>query len=144
MKTTGAKGPGFTLVEIMVIITIIATLAAIAIPSFLRARIHANETAAIASLRTISTACVGFRSIQSPLSYPGNLSDLSTAVPPYIDPILGTGTKQGYNFDYNLVDANQYTCTASPITQNVTGIRTFFLDESGVIKVDNAAGEPVN
>lgn len=144
MKRVRAERPGFTLIEIMIVVTIIATLAAIAIPMFLRTRIQANETSAIASLRSISTACVGFRSIQSPLSYPNNLSDLSTAVPPYIDPVLGTGTKQGYSFNYNLVDANQYTCTATPVTPNVTGSRTFFLDESGVIKVDDAAGAPVD
>ncbi len=143
MKTPGAVRPGFTLVEIMIIVAIIATLAAVSIPAFLRARIQANETAAIASLRQLSTACVSFRSIQNPLSYPNNLGDLSSANPPYIDTILGTGTKQGYNFNYSLVGADQYTCTATPITANVTGVRTFFLDESGVIKEDDAAGAPV-
>ena len=135
--------PGFTLVEIMIVIAVIALLAAVSIPVFLRARIQANETSAIASLRSISTACIGFRSIQSPLSYPNNLNELGSATPPYIDQILGAGTKQGYSFNYNLVNANQYTCTATPVTPNVTGIRTFFLDESGVIKVNNAAGAPV-
>lgn len=135
--------PGFTLVEIMIVIAVISLLAAISIPVFLRARIQANETSAIASLRTISTACVGYRSIQSPLSYPNNLNDLSTAIPPYIDQILASGTKEGYNFNYALVSSDQYTITATPVTVNVTGIRTFFMDESGVIRVNNAAGAPI-
>ncbi|OGX28130.1 MAG: hypothetical protein A3F87_03085 [Omnitrophica WOR_2 bacterium RIFCSPLOWO2_12_FULL_51_24] len=135
--------PGFTLVEIMIVIAVIALLAAVSIPVFLRARIQADETSAIASLRTISTACVGYRSIQSPLTYPNSLNELSITTPPYIDQILGSGAKEGYNFTYTLVSPDQYTVTASPVTPNVTGIRIFFLDESGVIKVDNAAGAPV-
>ena len=46
---------GFTLVEIMIVVAIISLLAAIAIPNLLRARHNANEAAAIAALRTIST-----------------------------------------------------------------------------------------
>ena len=47
---------GFTLVEIMIVTAIIIVLAAIGIPNLLRARLNANESAAAANLRTISTA----------------------------------------------------------------------------------------
>jgi len=141
MRLLGKKG--FTLVEIMIVVAIIALLAAIAIPNLLRARHNANETAAIGSLRTISTACESFRAAQSPVTYPANLAILSGAAPPYIDATLGTGTKQGYNFAYVLVGANQYTCTASPVTPGVTGTRIFFVDEAGVIRLNNAAGVPI-
>jgi len=141
MRLLGKKG--FTLVEIMIVVAIIALLAAIAIPNLLRARHNANETAAIGSMRTISTACESFRAAQSPVTYPANLAALSGAAPPYIDATLGTGTKQGYNFAYVLVSANQYTCTATPVTVGVTGTRIFFVDESGVIRLNNAAGVPI-
>ena len=134
---------GFTLVEIMIVVAIIALLAAIAIPNLLRARLNANEAAAISALRTTSTACESVRAVQSPVTYPANLAALSGAVPPYIDATLGGGTKQGYKFTYALVNANQYTCTAAPVTANVTGTRTFFVDESGVIRLTNAAGNPI-
>ena len=134
---------GFTLVEIMIVVAIIALLAAIAIPNLLRARLNANEAAAIASLRTVSTGCESFRAAQSPVTYPANLAALSGANPPYIDATLGGGTKQGYTFTYALVSANQYTCTGAPVTANVTGTRTFFVDESGVIRLNNAAGNPI-
>lgn len=134
---------GFTLVEIMIVVAIIALLAAIAIPNLLRARHNANEAAAIGSMRTISTACESFRAAQSPVTYPANLAALSGANPPYIDATLGAGTKQGYTFVYALVSANQYTCTGSPVTANVTGTRVFFVDESGVIRLTNAAGNPI-
>jgi prepilin-type N-terminal cleavage/methylation domain-containing protein len=47
---------GFTLIELMIVIAIIAIIAAIAIPSILRHRISANETASAGSLKTISSS----------------------------------------------------------------------------------------
>jgi type IV pilus assembly protein PilA len=146
MKRLGKRG--FTLVEIMIVVAIIALLAAIAIPNLLRARHNANEAAAIASLRTISVACESFRAAQTPPTYPANLAALSAAVPPYIDAALAGATaaateRQGYFFTYALVDRNQYTCTASPAVAGTTGTRIFFVDESGVIRLNNAAGVPI-
>ena len=135
---------GFTLVEIMIVVAIIALLAAIAIPNLLRARHNANESAAVASLRTVSTACESFRAVQTPTTYPASLAALGAAAPPYIDTNLAAGTKQGYTFVYALVSANQYTCTGSPTTVGVTGTRVFFVDESGVIRLNNAAGAPID
>ena len=136
-------GKGFTLVEIMIVMAILVTLAVIAIPGFLRARVIANESSAIGSLRTISTGCESYRSMQNPPSYPPDLVTLSTETPPYVDPTLGGGVKQGYNFNYAQTGPNQYTCTAAPITANITGVRTFFVDESGVIRINDASGTPV-
>jgi prepilin-type N-terminal cleavage/methylation domain-containing protein len=47
---------GFTLIELMIVIAILAIIAAIAIPNLLAARLNANETAAIATLRNIVSA----------------------------------------------------------------------------------------
>ncbi len=139
---------GFTLVEIMIVVAIISLLAAIAIPNLLRARHNANEAAAIATLRTISTACESYRSAQTPTTYPANLAVLSSATPPYIDSSLAgaTGTsnaRQGYYYTYALVNANQFTCTAKPAVSGTTGTRVFFVDESGVIRLNSASGAPI-
>ena len=47
---------GFTLIELMIVIAIIAIIAAIAIPNLLAAKLSANETAAIATLRSLVSA----------------------------------------------------------------------------------------
>ena len=44
---------GFTLVEIMIVVAIIALLAAIAIPSFLKSRLDARASSCINNLRLI-------------------------------------------------------------------------------------------
>jgi len=49
------KKRGFTLVEIMIVVAIIALLAAIAIPSLLNARRTANDAAARSNIRTLAT-----------------------------------------------------------------------------------------
>ena len=122
---------GFTLVEIMIVVAIIVLLAAIAIPNLLRARLNANEAAAIASVKTISWATTTYRT-QNP-SYPANLSELVAAVPAYIDGVLGSGTKQGYTFVLE-GSTNEYNVTAAPVTPNATGVRMFFVDASGIIR----------
>lgn len=51
---------GFTLIELMVVVTLILIVMTIAVPSLLSARLCANEAAALQTLRTICTAQAQF------------------------------------------------------------------------------------
>ncbi len=136
------RNKGFTLIELMIVVAIIAIIAAIAIPNLLGAKKSANEASAIANLRTISTACEQFRTSVVPASYPANLAGLTIAggaATDYVDAVLAAGAKSGYNYALAGANANAlgglttYTCTASPNSLS-DGNRAFFLDESGVIR----------
>jgi len=130
---------GFTLVEIMIVVAIIALLAAIAIPNLLRARHNANETAAIAMLRTISTSEESFRAAQTPPTY-GTCANLTGATPPYLTLTCGTA-RQGYNFTFAGNDANTFCTSAAPVTSGTTGTRVFAVDGSGVVR-GTSGGNP--
>ncbi len=127
-------------------VPIILIIAAIAIPNLLRARMAANESSAVASVRTIVTAQMAYSESHPETGYACSLSALRDAQ--MIDGVLGSGQKTGYRFEITGCEAEaaggvskKYQVVAYPITANQTGDRSFCSDESAVIK-QHSGGSP--
>jgi type IV pilus assembly protein PilA len=143
----GESVAGFSLMELLIVVAIILIIAAIAIPSLIRARISANEAAAVENCRTITTAeaiyyttyGIGFSASLANLKTPTSGSPTSNAAD-LIDSVLASGTKSGYTVTYasNTPDPSgyfqNYNLNADPVISNVTGIRHFFTNEPAVIR----------
>ncbi|MFA5156013.1 MAG: prepilin-type N-terminal cleavage/methylation domain-containing protein [Candidatus Omnitrophota bacterium] len=121
---------GFTLVEIMIVVAIIALLAAIAIPNLLRARLTANETTAQATLRTVSTAIETFAAANNG-TYPDAMADLTGANPPYLNEDYTAAAQSGYVYTVPTW-TSAYCVQAAP---EVAGQgRTFRIRGGGVLE----------
>jgi prepilin-type N-terminal cleavage/methylation domain-containing protein len=139
---------GFSLIELLIVVAIILIIAAIAIPNLLRSRMAANEASAVGSLRTINTACVTYSTNYQAVGMPASLDVLKpgtggvadSAAADLIDEVLASKTKSGYTFVFTKDSANTpavlYSIVANPVKGQVTGVSSFFTDQSAVIRKD--------
>jgi type IV pilus assembly protein PilA len=163
------KRNGFSLIELLIVVAIILIIAGIAIPSLNRARMSANETSAIYSLKAIVEASVQYNSTYGN-GYPPSLGSLGGANGAttatcdsalLVDSVLSnngignTSIKAGYNFTYVPGTAvtnpppgctnpgvNNYTLYAIPAQIGSTGQRGFFTDPSGVVRFSTDGSIP--
>jgi type IV pilus assembly protein PilA len=137
---------GFSLIELLIVVAVILVIAAIAIPNFIRSKMRANEAAAVANVRNITTGEViysttyniGFSSTLAQLG--GNTVTVDQNNAGLIDSVLSAGTKTGYLFTYDVVstDANgnvqAYSINADPVLPGQSGDRHFYADQTAIIR----------
>jgi prepilin-type N-terminal cleavage/methylation domain-containing protein len=133
---------GFSLVELLVVVTIIMIIVAIAVPNALRTKMSAAETAVIREMQTIHQAQLQYYSQYG--KYAGTLAELGPKRngqgSGLIPGSLASGRKDGYIFTLS-GGGDMFWVSAVPTTFDVTGSRTFFIDQSGIVHF-NRGSEP--
>jgi len=157
-KAGQLKGSGLAIAGLVmgyaqiVLIPFILIIAVIAIPNLLRARMAANEASAVGTLRTYNSAMANYATQCQNIGFPASVQNLGAGSGDcdganLVDSQLAAPAtiKSGYRFFYspgpadNLGHFVSYTITADPITESTTGVRHFFTDESGVIRMSTDA-----
>jgi type IV pilus assembly protein PilA len=136
------KSRGFSLLELLIVVAIILIIATIAIPSLLRSRQAANESRAVASLRTINTAQVTYLS-GSGGNY-GTIADL--IADGLLDSRFTAGSQVG-GYDFTISGTpNSYTALATASSSNA-GRFSYYSEPDGVVRysagTDVTVGDPV-
>ncbi len=123
---------GFTLVELMIIVSIIALLALITIPNLHHLRMTANDRLAKITLRRISTEAETYKSANG--YYPANESALTGATPPYLDTAYCANSPiAGYIYDCSGMSTSGYTITATPVGVPSTGSAKQTITTGGIL-----------
>jgi Tfp pilus assembly protein PilE len=145
---------GFSLVQLLIAVTAILIISAIAIPILLRSKMAANEASALGTLRTVNFSCAAY-SWKWGTGYPVSLSNLGPSKPAtavaadLVDSSAAGRTKSGYEFTYvsgapAKGKISTYMINANPEVPGQTGERYFFTDQSGVIRYSSGGPATVS
>lgn len=136
---------GFTLVELLIVISIVVILMLVLVPQLTSARISGNETAARADLKNITAAELAYSTSFPEKGFTCNLSDLTSGASPFLDKSLAGGVQAGYTFAFSGCTSkgntvNYYQVVAQPQVVGKTGRASFCTDINGTVTSDPTGG----
>jgi prepilin-type N-terminal cleavage/methylation domain-containing protein len=123
----GRREQGFTLIELMIVIAIIAVIAAFAIPNLLQSRMVANEAAALSGIKAAHAAQIIYRRRHA--TFAQNLEQLVEAR--LLDETFRDDRRQGYDFGVINAGPDDFMVGTRPISYERTGTRSFIILASG-------------
>lgn len=103
---------GFSLLELLIVVAIILIIATIAIPSLLRSRQAAQESSAVAQIRTINTAEITYLSANQ-----GSFGSIAELITQGLLDSRFAGSVSGYSFTVT-ASGSDYTASATPTSTN--------------------------
>jgi type IV pilus assembly protein PilA len=153
MKTNNKHNKGFSLIELLIVVAIILIIAAIAVPNLLRARMTANQAAAVATLRNINNAQATYLAGFSAIGYADTFVKLGPGAPCdpnhacLVDEVIGCAaqpcTKSGYKYfiasGSGAAPFIDYRTTATPAGWASTGLENYCSMNDGVLRKELAS-----
>jgi type II secretory pathway pseudopilin PulG len=123
--------------NLVAVVVMVPMIAAIAIPNLLASRRAANEGSAQQNLRTIYAAEQTYRETTGKGEY-GTLANLRSAA--LISDDLASGVRWGYQYKVEMISSAGFEVMAVPTEYGSSGSRSFFIDETGVLRGDDLGG----
>lgn len=164
MRTKRNTQRGFSLIELLIVVAIMLVIAAIAIPAFYKAKRAANESTAVQTLKSIASAQATYSTqydngygSATQLANVGESCDTAGLLPLDLMGLTGGSgvTQGGYVFTMTnnsplptartgcaAAGSAGWTAVAVPVVINQTGIRGFFIDQSGTVRYTTTGAPP--
>lgn len=131
MHSLGNTRSGFTVVELLIVVTVLAVVVALALPGVEQARKTAFEGRAVGMLKTYGTANQQYR-VRFGIYASSEVDLLNTS---YLHRNPNAGVN-GYEYTYVFNPPNSWALTATPDLPGSTGDRFFFVDHTNVIRFE--------